>query len=458
MTITGTPFKLVILGRPNVGKSTLFNRLVGRKLALVDDSPGVTRDRREGQARLGDLNFIAIDTAGLEEAKAKTLESRMREQTELALQDAQVALLVIDARAGITPTDRHFAKWIRKHKTPVILVANKAEGEASRAGLAEAFGLGLGEPIPLSAEHGEGMNLLYEALSSFIENISPVSVDDELSSPRDEKSSSPITLAIVGRPNVGKSTLINHLIGQERLLTGPEAGITRDSIAVEWRWKNRSIRLTDTAGMRRKARVIDKLEKLSVADTLRSIRFAEVIVLLMDAEDLGHKQDMSIARDIIEEGRALVIAVNKWDLIDDPDIAMRLIKDRLEISLPQARGVPIIYLSARTGQGISQLMGAVFQIYDLWNKRIPTSPLNRWLTGMVDAHPPPSINGRPIKVRYMTQAKTRPPTFALFVNRPTEIPETYLRYLANGLRETFKLWGVPLRLIPRGGHNPYAEK
>lgn len=454
MSEVSAPFKLAILGRPNVGKSTLFNRLVGKKLALVDDTPGVTRDRREGHGKLGDLHFTIIDTAGLEEAKAQTLEARMREQTERALEDAHAALFVIDSRVGITPTDRHIAKWARKHSTPIILIANKAEGATGRSGIAEAYSLGLGDPIPLSAEHGEGMHLLYEALLPHVDAIQKEQDDSSL----DEKSTGPLMLAIAGRPNVGKSTLVNKLLGQERLLTGPEAGITRDSIAVEWSWKGRAIRLTDTAGMRRRARVTDKLEKLSVADTLRAIRFAEVVVVLMDAEDLGHKQDMSIARDVVEEGRALVVAVNKWDLIPDPDVAMRIIKDRLEASLPQAWGVPVVYLSAKTGQGIHRLLDAALQMYDVWNTRIPTSPLNRWLMATVDAHPPPSISGRPLKIRYATQAKTRPPTFALFVNRPTEVPETYIRYLTNSLREAFNLWGVPLRITPRGGKNPYAPE
>lgn len=454
MSKVSAPFKLAILGRPNVGKSTLFNRLVGKKLALVDDTPGVTRDRREGFAKLGDLHFTIIDTAGLEEAKAQTLEARMREQTERALQDADAALFMIDSRVGVTPTDRHIAKWVRKHDTPIILVANKAEGMTGKSGIAEAYSLGLGDPIPLSAEHGEGMNLLYEALVPYVDAVQK----DQDDFPSGGESTGPLMMAIVGRPNVGKSTLVNKLLGQERLLTGPEAGITRDSIAVEWNWKGRAIRLTDTAGMRRRARVTDKLEKLSVADTLRAVRFAEVVVLLMDAEDLGHKQDMSIARDVVEEGRALVVAVNKWDLIPDPDVAMRIIKDRLEASLPQAWGVPVVYLSAKTGQGINRLLDATLQMYDLWNTRIPTSPLNRWLMATVDAHPPPSIAGRPLKIRYATQAKTRPPTFALFVNRPTEVPETYIRYLTNSLREAFKLWGIPLRITPRGGKNPYAPE
>ncbi len=442
-------FTVAIIGRPNVGKSTLFNRLVGKKLALVDDTPGVTRDRREGEASISNLHFRVIDTAGLEEKFDDSLEGRMRRQTEIALEEADVALMLIDARTGITPLDKHFAGWLRKSKTPVILIANKCEGKAGMPGLMESFSLGLGEPIALSAEHGEGLSELFDALLPFEAQDSEGDEDDE------EK---PLQLAIVGRPNAGKSTLVNYLIGEDRMLTGPEAGVTRDAIAVEWNYEGRAIKLVDTAGLRKKARVQKKLEKLSVADSLRVIRMAEVVVLMVDAEETFEKQDLTIAAHVIEEGRALVIAVNKWDTVKDRQGTLKLIRDRLSISLPQVRGVPVVTLSALSGRGVEKLIPAVLEVYELWNTRISTAKLNRWLEVMLEQHPPPMAKGRRLKIRYMTQVKARPPTFSLFMSSRGELPESYIRYLINGLREDFKLPAVPIRLFPRTGKNPYADK
>ena len=428
-------FTLAIVGRPNVGKSTLFNRLVGQRLALVDDEPGVTRDRREGDARLYDLDFRVIDTAGLEEVFDESLEARMRQQTERAIAEADVAVLLIDARAGLTPLDEHFARWLRRGETPVLLVANKCEGERGNAGLLEAYALGLGEPVPISAEHGLGLSDLHAALED----------------------GGPLQLAIVGRPNAGKSTLINRLIGEDRLLTGPEAGITRDAIAVDWLYKGRPVRLVDTAGLRRKARVVDKLEKLSTADSLRAIRFAQVVVLLVEADMPMEKQDLTIARMVVDEGRALVIAVNKWDACADRSAAMQQVRDRLERSLPQTRGVPVVTISALQGQNLDRLLDAVFDAYAVWNRRLPTAALNRWLEAVTEAHPPPAVAGRRIRLKFMTQAKTRPPTFMIACSRPKELPGAYLRYLENSLRDDFDLPGTPIRLNLRKGKNPYAD-
>ena len=457
-------FRVAIVGRPNVGKSTLFNRLAGKKLALVDDTPGVTRDWRAAPARLAGLEFEVIDTAGLEEAFDGSLEARMRRQTERAIAQADVILFLIDARAGVTPMDRHFGDWLRARPVPVILVANKAEGRAGEPGLYEAYELGLGDPVPLSAEHGEGMGDLFEAL---LPHAPPEEEDEAFEAeaaagPEDDAGEitpeRPLQLAIVGRPNAGKSTLLNSLVGEERVLTGPEAGMTRDAIAVDWTWKGKAVRLVDTAGLRRKSRVDEKLEKLAVADALRVIKMAHVVILVVDAEAILDRQDLTIARMVVDEGRALVLAVNKWDLVDDKAAALRQIEDKLQAQLAQARGVPVVTVSALRGQRLDRLMDAVIEAYDVWNRRIPTAQLNRWLERMLEQHPPPLVDGRRIRIRYATQVKARPPTIALWVSKPLDLPEAYLRYLANGLRETFDIPGVPIRLQPRKPKNPYADE
>jgi GTP-binding protein len=447
---------VAIIGRPNVGKSTLFNRLIGKRLAIVDDTPGVTRDRRAGEARIADLAFTAIDTAGLDDSAAQSLTGRMRRQTERAVADADLALFMIDARAGLTPVDRHFAAWLRKAGKPVIVIANKCEGRVGDAGVAEAFALGLGDPIPFSAEHGEGLSDLYDALRAHapIEEEAEDGTPDSVEEPTDE----PLQLAIVGRPNVGKSTLINRLIGEDRMLTGPEPGITRDAIAIEWRHRGQRLKLVDTAGLRRRPRVVERIEKLSVEDSLRAIRFAQVVVLVLDAADMLEKQDLAIARLVIDEGRALVIAANKWDAIADKPAALRKLKDRVEKSLPDVRGIALVTLSARTGQNLDRLLTAVTDVYESWNRRIPTPDLNRWLAAAVDQHPPPLVKGRRIKLRYMTQTKSRPPTFQLFGNQLDVLPDAYLRYLVNAMRDAFDLPGTPVRMIIRKGKNPYAAK
>ncbi len=464
-------FTLAVIGRPNVGKSTLFNRLVGKRLAIVEDTPGVTRDRREGDGTLADLEFRIFDTAGLEEAFDDSLEGRMRKQTERAVLDADVALLLIDGRAGVTPTDEHFANWLRTQNIPVILGVNKCEGSQGESGRLDAYRLGIGEPIALSAEHGEGLGELYDALVPFAEAAkaraeaeaakieaetgefvdSGEETDDEIVADR------PLQLAIVGRPNVGKSTLVNRLLGEDRMLTGPEAGITRDSIAVEWTWKDKKVKLIDTAGLRRRARVEEKLENLSVADTFRAIQYAQVVVLVLDANQPFEKQDLTIARKVVEEGRALVVAVNKWDDVADRGNALATIRDKLQTSLQQVRGVPVVTLSALTGKGVERLMPAVFDIFKVWNSRVPTGALNRWLRAMLEAHPPPmGSHGRRLTIRYATQPKTRPPTFALFSSTAGKLPESYIRYLANGLRDDFGLEGIPIRFVTRSGKNPYV--
>jgi len=445
-------FTVAIVGRPNVGKSTLFNRLVGKRLALVSEEPGVTRDRREGEARLRDLTFTVIDTAGLDEAEAASLEARMQAQTERAVESADLTLLLVDARAGLTPLDRHFADWLRRGSTPVVLVANKCEGRDSEAGRMEAYALGLGEPVPLSAEHNLGLSDLRDSIAEIIES------SDIASAAEAADEDKPLQLAIVGRPNVGKSTLVNKLVGEERVLTGPEAGITRDAIAIAWRYKDRPIRLIDTAGLRRRAKAVARLEQMSAADTQRAVNFAHVVVLLLDAEAPMEKQDLTIARHVVDEGRALVIAVNKWDLCADRAGAMKALSDRLERSFPQTRGVPVVTISALRGDKLERLLDAVLAAYEIWNRRIPTAALNRWLGAMIERHPPPAPGGRRLKLRYMTQAKTRPPSFAIFCSRPTKLPDSYLRYLENGLREDFDLPGTPIRITLRKGQNPYAPK
>jgi GTPase len=441
-------FTVAIVGRPNVGKSTLFNRLVGKRLALVDDTPGVTRDRREGEGRLGPLRFRVIDTAGLEDADPKSLEGRMRSQTEQAIRQADVALLLIDAREGVTPLDRHFANWLRGAGAPIVLVANKSEGREAALAAGEAYALGLGDPLPISAEHGEGLADLHDALAPFAASAAERT--------EDAAADEPLRLAIVGRPNAGKSTLVNRLIGEERMLTGPEPGITRDAIAVPWRWKGRPVELFDTAGLRRRARVTAKLERLSAADALRAVDFAHVVVLLLDAAAPLEKQDLTIGRRALDEGRGLVIAVNKWDLAEDRRAAMARVRDRLQSSLPQGEGAPVVTFSALTGKGVEKLMPAAFLVYDRWRSRVPTAELNRWLEGVLERHPPPlGASGRRIRIRYMTQAKARPPTFVAFASTPAALPEAYLRYLQRGLRETFGLGGTPIRLLLRKPKNPY---
>jgi GTP-binding protein len=446
------PLRIAIIGRPNVGKSTLFNRLVGQRVALVDDQPGVTRDRREGEARIADLRFIAIDTAGLDEAGPETLAGRMRAQTEAAIAEADVSLFLVDARAGITPLDSYFAGLLRKSGKPVVLVANKAEGKAGEGGFLESYSLGLGEPVAISAEHGEGMGDLQDAIEA---SMGDAPLEEE---PDDDATERPLRIAVVGRPNAGKSTLINRMIGEERLLTGPEAGITRDSIAVDWRWRDRDFRLFDTAGMRRKARVETKLEKLAVGDALRAIRFAEIVVLVLDALSPFEKQDLQIADLIESEGRAIVIALDKWDLVDDRQRTFAAIREKAERLLPQIRGVSLVPVSGLTGEGIDRLMEQVLRAQEIWNRRVSTSRLNRWLEKIVERHPPPAVSGRRIKLRYLTQAKARPPSFVAFCSRPEALPDAWRRYLVNAIREDFDLPGTPIRLTLRKGDNPFEGR
>ena len=472
-------FKIAIIGRPNVGKSTLFNRLVGKKIALVDDTPGVTRDRRVHAAKLYDLAFDVIDTAGFEDAGAATLQGRMRQQTEIAIKEADLIFFMVDAKTGLTPDDRTFVEIVRRSGKPTVLVANKSEARGAQGGALEAWELGMGEPVQISAEHGMGMPDLRDAVVEALgrERVfeddeddeaelvaeSDVLIGEDIADPDAEDihaydETKPLRIAVVGRPNAGKSTLINALIGEERLLTGPEAGITRDSISVDWDWKGRGIKLFDTAGMRRKAKVQEKLEKLSVQDGLRAIRFAEIVIIVLDATIPFEKQDLQIADLIIREGRAPVIAFNKWDMIDNPQEALAELREKTERLLPQARGLQAVPMSAETGRGLEKLMDAVIRTHRVWNSRVSTGKLNRWLEGILAHHPPPAVAGRRLKIKYITQAKTRPPGFVVSCSRPDAMPQSYVRYLTNSLREAFDMPGVPIRMALRTSDNPFAGR
>ncbi len=451
-------FTIAIVGRPNVGKSTLFNRLVGQKLALVDDQPGVTRDRREGEARLGDLRFTIIDTAGLDSGPSGSLTARMQEQTESAIKAADALMFVVDARLGLTPTDRAFADLVRRADKPLVLLANKSEGRHGEAGAMEAYELGLGDPVQVSAEHGEGMGELYDALRALMPDDGEDDDEEDERPDGDGTPARPIRVAVVGRPNAGKSTLINHLLGEERMLTSPEAGTTRDAIAVSIPWQGRTFRVFDTAGLRRRSRIEEKLEKLSVADALRAVRFAEVVVMMTDAQTRFEEQDLRIADLIAREGRAVVVAVNKWDLVERrPGLITELRRD-VDHLLPQIKGVPIVAVSAMSGEGIDKLMAAIVEAVEVWNRRVPTSALNRWFTHAISANPPPAKSGSRLKMNYMTQVKARPPSFVVFCTRADAVPDSYLRYLTNGLRTTFDLPGTPIRITLREKANPFAHK
>jgi GTP-binding protein len=470
-------FRLAIVGRPNVGKSTLFNRLAGSRLALVDDTPGVTRDWRVHSARLQDLRFDVIDTAGFEESGPQTLAGRMRRQTEVAIGEADLIVFMVDGRAGILPDDKAFAELVRRTGKPVVLVANKTESRGADTAALEAWELGLGEPVTISAEHGLGMGDLRDAIVAALgearafgedrdADAAPVDqplIGEDIEDPDAEEqpaydATKPLRIAVVGRPNAGKSTLINALIGEERLLTGPEAGITRDSISVDWTWRGRTVKLFDTAGIRRKSRVQEKLEKLSVADGLRAVRFAEVVIVVLDATIPFEKQDLQIADLIVREGRALVVAFNKWDLIDTPQATLAELREKTERLLPQVRGLRAVTLSAETGRGLDKLMEAVVGTHEVWNRRVSTGRLNRWLEGVVAQHPPPAVAGRRLRIKYVTQVKTRPPGFVLSCSRPEAVPASYVRYLVNALRDAFDLPGVPIRMALRASENPFAGR
>ena len=466
-------FTVAIIGRPNVGKSTLFNRLVGKKLALVDDQPGVTRDRREGAAKLAELSFTIVDTAGLEEGDPATLSGRMRAQTEAAIGLADAILFMIDARTGVTPTDSYFAQLVRRAGKPIILLANKAESNASEAGVHDAWSLGLGDPVPFSAEHGQGLNELYEALREALPLQTTVVYDDE-----DEEAprltlgleedgteldvTKALNIAVVGRPNAGKSTLLNRILGEERLLVGPEAGITRDSIGVEFEWTRgdgarRKMKMFDTAGLRKRANVHDKVEKLATHDAIRAVKFAEVVVVLLDATIPFEKQDLTIVDLVAREGRALVIGLNKWDLIPKQNAKLKELREEADRLLPQVKGAPVVPVSGLTGAGVEKLMEAIFKVHETWNTRISTGRLNRWLAPVIEKTPPPAVSGFRIKIRYMTQPKARPPYFVIFGNQLDALPTSYERYLINGLRETFSLYGVPIRISKKGSKNPFHD-
>ncbi|MBB3442038.1 MULTISPECIES: ribosome biogenesis GTPase Der [unclassified Rhizobium] len=468
-------FTVAIVGRPNVGKSTLFNRLVGKKLALVDDTPGVTRDRRPGEARLVDLRFTIIDTAGLEEATDESLQGRMRQQTEAAIDEADLSLFIVDAKTGLTPVDTALGEMLRRRGRPVVLVANKSEARGSDSGFYDAFSLGLGEPVAISAEHGQGMLDLRDAIVAAVgediafppkDDVAVTDVDLPQSSGEEDEEddepvyddSKPLRVAIVGRPNAGKSTLINRFLGEDRLLTGPEAGITRDSISVEWEWRGRTIKMFDTAGMRRKAKVIEKLEKLSVADALRAIRFAETVVIVFDATIPFEKQDLHIVDLVLREGRAAVLAFNKWDMIEDRQAVLADLREKTDRLLPQARGIRAVPISGQTGWGLDKLMQSIIDTDRVWNKRISTAKLNRWLEQQQVQHPPPAVSGRRIKLKYMTQVKARPPAFMVSCTRSDALPESYTRYLINGLRADFDMPSVPIRIHYRSPDNPFEGK
>lgn len=444
---------VAIVGRPNVGKSTLFNRLVGKKLALVDDRPGVTRDRREGDANLLGLEFRIIDTAGFEEDDPQSLPGRMRAQTEAAVRDADVAVFMFDSRAGLLPLDEEIGRWLRGGDTPVVLLANKAEGKAGDQGMLESLAMGFGDPVALSAEHGEGMAELFDALRPHVERDEPDGDGD--GDEDEEREDGPLKLAIVGRPNAGKSTLVNRMLGEDRMITGPEAGITRDSIAIEWEWQGRPVRLIDTAGMRKRANVQDKLEKLSVADALHAVDFAEVVVLLLDATRGLEAQDLRIADLVLQEGRALIIALNKWDVAEGPSALFNGVRNALDEGLAQVKGLPVLTISAATGKGIDQLMQVAFESREAWSRRVSTGQLNRWFEMAIEKNPPPAPGGKRIKLRYMTQAKTRPPGFVLFGTRVDQLPESYRRYLVNGIRRDLGFGAVPVRLTLRAPKNPF---